>query len=153
MQSQPQQLVFSRALAHLRGGDANRAASVCLEGLEQYPNDANILCLAGKSLLVLKRFPEARIQIEKASTLYPKFPVAHETLADLLLAEGQFEEAVKSYQLALQLDPARSDLHAKIARANELIKSMIAAGGSRRTMCGMRPRPRKRGKGCGGVNS
>ena len=130
----PQQVVFDRAVAQLRGGDAALASSICLEGLDLYPDDANILCLAGQSLIALKRFDEARGHIEKAKTLHPAFATSHETFADLLLLEGRFEDAITSYQQALHLDPGRSQINTKIHRATELKKSSTAADDSQPAM-------------------
>lgn len=53
--------------------------------------------------------------------MYPNFALAHEVFADLILVEGQFEEAIKCYQQSLQLDPGRSALQKKIDRAQQLI--------------------------------
>ena len=120
---QPQQACFNRAFNHMQSGDAEAAASVSLEGLSDYPEDPNILCLAARALIALLKFDEARIHIEKAKSLHPKFPIAHETFADLVLVEGYFREAVEAYQHAIALDPGRSDLHLKIAHARELLSS------------------------------
>ena len=81
----------------MRAGDAERAASDCLESLSEFPDDANILCLAGRALIASRRLDEARIHIEKAKSLHPGFPVAHETFADLMLVQGQIDEAIKIY--------------------------------------------------------
>ena len=63
-------------------------------------------------------------------SLHPNFSVAHEVFADLMLVEGQFEMAVKSYQQSLKLEPSRSSLNAKISRAKDLIKASAATAGS-----------------------
>lgn len=114
---QPQKECFNRASNHMRSGNAEAAASVSLEGLGQYPEDPNILCMAARSLIAMLKFDEASIHIEKAKLLHPKFSVAHETFADLGLIEGRYHEAIDAYQHAISLDPGRSDLHLKIARA------------------------------------
>lgn len=105
----------------MKGGDASLAASVCLEALDLYPEDINILCLAGQSLLATQRFEEARTHIEKARSLQPEFATSHEIFADLLLSEGRFEEAIESYRHSLQLAPSRTEINKKISRAQDLI--------------------------------
>ena len=79
----------------MRNSNAELAVQTCLEGIKQYPDDASILCLAGQSLIALKRFDAARGHINKAMSLHPDFSVAHEVFADLMLVEGQFEMTVK----------------------------------------------------------
>ena len=44
----------------MRNSNAELAVQTCLEGIKQYPDDASILCLAGQSLIALKRFDAAR---------------------------------------------------------------------------------------------
>ena len=131
-QPQRQQECFDRAVAHMRAGDAERAAGICLESLEEFPDDANILCLAGRALIALRRLDEARIHIEKAKSLHPGFPVAHETFADLMLIQGEVGEAVKAYEHAIHLDPGRSDVHVKISRAREMMVAAKPGPGGRR---------------------
>jgi len=77
----------------MQSGNAEAAASVSVEGLGQYPEDPNILCMAARSLIALLKFDEASIHIEKAKLLHPEFSVAHETFADLGLIEGRYHEA------------------------------------------------------------
>ena len=110
------------------------ASKLCQEGLDKYPDDANILCLAGEALIALKQFDEARSHIEKARSLYPHFAATHEIFADLLLLEGHFEKAIESYRHCMKLDASRLQLNDKIKRARELIRSTAAAVGSRPTI-------------------
>ncbi len=105
----------------MRTGNAELAARVCLESLDEFPEDANILCLAGRAFIALRQFTDARVHIEKARSLHPGFPVAHETFADLMLVEGKIEAAIKSYEHTIHLDPGRSDVHIKISRAREMM--------------------------------
>ncbi len=130
-----QESIFNLAITHLREGKADLAATVCAEALRKYPDDANILCLAGQSLLALHRINDARVPIERASTRHPKFPVAQESLGDLLLAECRYEDAIQTYQKVLQLAPGRPNIQAKIDRAQHLVQaSGPSAVGRRSTM-------------------
>jgi tetratricopeptide (TPR) repeat protein len=119
----------------MRAGDAEQAASVCLEGLLEHPEDPNILCLAGRSLIALRRFDEAREHVQKAHQLHPSMGLVHETLGDLLMIEGRPEEAVDAYQRAIALEPGRTDVHLKASRARDLqAKLGPSASGRRKQM-------------------
>ncbi len=64
--------------------------------------------------------PDAAIEVlEQLSRSYGDLPVVHSTLGDLLRQQDQFEEAVKSYDTALELteDGARSEWFLLYARA------------------------------------
>lgn len=115
-----QQECFNRAVAHMRAGNPELAAGVCKEGLNEFPEDANILCLAARALIALKRLDEAEAHIDKAIKLHSKFPVAHEALADLMLVKGQIDDAIKSYEHAIHLDPGRSDILQKVDHARKM---------------------------------
>jgi len=118
-----QQEAFNTALRQLRTGDAAGAASTCSDALRIFPSDANFLCLAAKSNLVLKQFDEAKKQLDEAISLHPDFAIAHDVLGDLSLSQGYAETAVKAYEQALRLDPARPNLVTKIEKAQELLAS------------------------------
>jgi tetratricopeptide (TPR) repeat protein len=110
-------LLFDEALAALRGGDAAAAARACAASLEQFPDDANLLCLAARANIALRQFPVAQRHVEHALRLQPEFAVAHDVYGDLLLAEGRAGTAAKAYEQALRLDPARAATLAKLDRA------------------------------------
>ncbi len=94
----------------MHAGEAAQAADVCLEGLKQHPDDPGILCMAGRSLIALRRPDEDRPYIERARSLHPQFPPGHETFADLMLVEGQLKEAIKSYEQSARLNPEQTGL-------------------------------------------
>jgi len=119
----------------LRSGDAEQAIAACVEALAQHPSDPNILCLAGRCLIALRRLDEARTYIEKARSSHSQFALGHETYGDLMLVEGRPEEAIKSYQTAAELDPQLPAIEAKIKRARELIsQGQTPAPGRRKEM-------------------
>jgi len=105
----------------LRNGDAAGAEATCSDALRNYPSDANFLCLAAKSNLVLKQFDKARKQLDEAITLHPDFAIAHDVLGDLSLSQGYAQTAVKAYEQALRLDPTRPGLVMKIEKAQALL--------------------------------
>ena len=101
-------------------GDPEIAASVCNEALTEFPRDPNLLCIAARAEIAMRRFPSARILLGNASKLYPEFSMAQETLGDLNLVESEYEAAIEAYEKAIALDPGRSDTHLKLSRAREL---------------------------------
>ena len=114
---------FESALSHLRAGNAEMAAEMCEQNLKKFPGDANLLCLSARANIALRRLTLAHSRVEEAIQLFPDFGMAHETLGDLLVLEGRPEEALKSYEQVIRLDPGRGLVHDKIERARELIKS------------------------------
>lgn len=127
-----QQEFFEQAFTHMRSGDPELAAKVSKDALSEFPEDPNLLCIAARAHIALQRFKEARTDLEKAKSLYPDFAIAHETIADLNLIQGLYEEAIESYQTAIELDPGRSDTHIKISRARELKEISEPVKGRRR---------------------
>ena len=111
---------FNRASANLHDGDSEQAVSGCLDGLEQFPNDPGLLCIAARSLIALKRLADAGTFVDRAIRFHPGFSPAHETRADLLLIQGHSAEAIKYYQQAMQLGSSRVDIQKKIDRARTM---------------------------------
>jgi len=127
-----QQEFFNRASKLLRSGDARVAANQCEVGLKKYPGDANLMCLSARANLALRKFAEAKIQLEDAIRQYPDFAIAHETLGDLLVVQGHAESGRKAYEQAMRLDPTRLTTHDKIARAKEVEDQVNEAMKTRR---------------------
>lgn len=126
MSHNPQKTLFDEAFGHLKAGNPERALEACMRGIDLFPGDANIFCLAGQCLITLKRFADAREHINAALTKFPNFANAYEMHGDLLLLEGQFEKSIEAYQYVQQVQPNRAHVTAKIERANELVKSLVA---------------------------
>ncbi len=112
----------------LRAGDAAGAARACERGLEAFPDDGNLLCLAAKASLALRRFGRARRHVDEALARYPRFPLAHDTLGDLLLVRNEPDAARAAYERALELDPGLGLVRQKIDKARQL----AATGAGRR---------------------
>jgi len=121
-----QRKVFQEALSKMRSGDMPGAADICQRGLERFPSDANLMCLAARANLAQKRFPETRDYVEKALHEHPGFPAAHDVSGDLLLVEGKFQDAISAYQQSLKLDASQTTPKQKIARAEQMIEQMAA---------------------------
>jgi tetratricopeptide (TPR) repeat protein len=111
---------FEQALGHFNAGKAVDAISVCEAALGDYPGDANLMCLAAKANLTLRRIDVAKQLINEAVRKHPGFAVAHDLNGDLLLIEGYPDAAIKAYEQAMRLDPTRSLLLTKIDKAREL---------------------------------
>jgi len=115
---------YEQALGHFKAGKTQRAVSVCEKALTDYPDDANLMCLAARANLVLRRFDDVKRQIDEALRQQPEFAAAHELNGDLLLIRGYAEAAIKAYEQVMRLDPTRPRVVTKIERARE----DIAAG-------------------------
>ena len=111
---------YEQALAYFNDGKTVAALKKSEAALKEYPGDANLMCLAAKANLVLKRLGKARRLIDEAVRQHPGFAVAHDLSGDLLLIQGHAESAVKAYEQAIRLDPTRSLVLAKIEKALEL---------------------------------
>ena len=122
-----QRNLYEQALGQFKKGNAANAANACEAALRDYPDDANILCLAARANLVLRRFAEARRLIDKTLRQYPEFVVAHDLQGDLLLVQAQAKEAIRAYEQALRLDPTRSLLLTKIEKAREMLAEQAKA--------------------------
>ena len=89
---------FQNALSHLQSGNLQMAAELCDLNLKKYPGDANFLCLSAKANIALRNFGIAESRLEEAIKLFPEFPVAHETLGDLLIVQGRGRSARAAYE-------------------------------------------------------
>jgi len=123
LEANSQQVLFNKALGHLKAGAPELALDACWKGVSQFSDDVNFSCLAGQCLISLKRLKEARVQINKTLEKFPHFVNAQELHGDLLLLEGYFEQSIVVYAHVQKLQPARSHVEAKIQRAKDLIKS------------------------------
>ena len=131
---QQQQKFFNEAASRIQARDAAGAASICAEALRKFPQDANLLCLAAKANLILKKFDDARQCLEKAVKLHPDFAFAHDVTGDLLLVQGYADAAIKAYEQSLRLDPTQSALTDKIEKA----KTLLATAPKREAKTGRR---------------
>jgi tetratricopeptide (TPR) repeat protein len=67
-------------------------------------------------MVKLKRFDEARAQIEHALSIFPEFERAHDVRGELLLAQGQLPEAAEAFQKALRINPERQRTRMQLGR-------------------------------------
>ncbi len=123
-------MLFDEALASLRAADPDSAAKICAGGLQQFPDDANLICLAARANLALRQFTLAEQLVERALRAHPEFATAHDVCGDLMLAQGRAAIAVKAYEQSLRLDPARPATLAKIDKAREVAATQEPASQS-----------------------
>ena len=108
---------FQKALTYLQTGEVESAEAVCADLLEQYPEDANFLCLSARALVKLERFDEANARIERALSIIPEFAIAHEVRGDLLFAKGELPDAAEAFRQARKLNPTRQQTRMKLGQA------------------------------------
>jgi tetratricopeptide (TPR) repeat protein len=123
---------FLAASGHLGKRDSMQALSICVVGLDEYPTDARLMCLAAQTCIALNRPEEARLYAENAVKAGVGVSLAHEVSGDVLLLRGMPGEAVKCYRQAQQLDAARTGLQVKIDRARTAMNKNRPVGGKRR---------------------
>ena len=111
-----QKELFQRAQQYLQAGEAESAETACAAALNQYPEDANFLCLSARALLKLQRYDESNARIERALDVFPEFARAHELRGELLFAKGELVAASEAYQQAAKLDPKRQQSRVKLGQ-------------------------------------
>lgn len=107
---------FERAVTFLRGGDAETAEKVCRKGLQEVPNDPNLLCLLGAALLQQDRPSQAERPLSKAVEMYPGFSKGHEGLAEVYLLQGKLPAALECLQTASRLEPDSASIKLKLGK-------------------------------------
>jgi len=134
-----QRELFDTAQSRLREGDMAGALRAAENGLVEFPEDANLMCIAVRAAIVLRRFDAARAYADTAVARYPDFPLAHEVLGDLRLVQGEASNAIEAYEAAQRLQPGRQDIAAKLDRAGQMLEASMAASG----VAGGRPNRRQ----------
>ena len=107
---------FERAVTFLRGGDPETAEQVCRKGLGEVPNDPNLLCLLGASLLQQSKPGRAEGPLAKAVQMYPGFSKGHEGLAEVYILQGKLQAALECLQTASRLEPDSSSIKLKLGK-------------------------------------
>lgn len=68
------------------------------------PKDARKAYEKSKDLLRKKKLPEAKVQLEKATSIYPKYAAAWYDLGRVLEANKELAEAKKAYEASIEAD-------------------------------------------------
>jgi tetratricopeptide (TPR) repeat protein len=119
------------ATMHMSKRDPMTALAVCIEGLEHYPEDAKLLCMAARCCVAQRYLDEARLYINKARSLHLADATVHESHADLLMLEGMPGEAVKFYRQAQSLQADNDGIQKKIDHARVTMNRMRPVEGER----------------------
>ena len=93
----PSSIAFAQlAEEYRRIGDYIEAVKICRDGLERHPGYLSAQVTLGRALLELKRFDEARIQLEAVLKVAPDNLAAIRALADIHQQTGEVAETVKA---------------------------------------------------------
>ena len=110
---------FDRAMTFMRAGDSGMAERICRSALNEFPQDANLLCLLGASLLQQRKPRDAEHTLSRAVRLFSNFARAHETLAEALMMQGKLPEALESLERAAELEPGSASVRLKKGKVLE----------------------------------
>ncbi|MEX2125184.1 MAG: sulfotransferase [Woeseia sp.] len=111
--------VLESALALAGAGRIDEAITLCRQGLEERPDDVNLVAVGGAILLKKGEYEAAREQLIRAIKLEPRFAKPHEDLGALYLATGHPELAVGSFEAATALAPHQAPAFFGLATALE----------------------------------
>ena len=100
-------------MTFLRAGDAIMAEKICRQALDEFPRDANLLCLLGAAMIKQNRAREAEHTLSRAVRMFGDFARAHEALADALIMQGRLPEALESLERAAELEPGNASVRFK----------------------------------------
>ncbi|MEH6581376.1 MAG: sulfotransferase [Halioglobus sp.] len=120
------------ATAHMKEKAFMQAFSICVVGLDRYPENGRLLCQAAQTCIALGRVREARLYIDTARPANVGMSLVHELHGDLCLLEDKPGEATKSYRQADKLDPGREGLSVRVDRARQMMTANKPAQGKRR---------------------
>ena len=112
---------FDKAVELLKSSAFEAADRFIDLALDDYPNDPNLLRLAGLSLLKQGRFAEAEKKLTHAIRLVPEFAQAHENLADAHLQQGKLDDAIQSLKSAARHDPTSEGTNRKLRELLALV--------------------------------
>ena len=106
------------------------AVDVCRAGLLVHPAYPSARVTLGRSLIELRQYADAQVELEQVLRAAPENLAALRGLADALRRQGEFEEALVQYRAALTLarhDPDLEQTIAELARQVEPHEKTAAA--------------------------
>ena len=101
----------------------NDALSICSERLSQNSKDVFALNLRGIIHSQQSNRVAARQDFEKAIALNPHWPAPHANMARLFLSKGDVQNAILSFESALQLNAAEINVYRDLARIYNVQKN------------------------------
>ena len=122
------------AVAHLRVGNAEDAASLAAEFSERMPDSPNGPLLQASALQGLGRPAEAETALREALAREPRHPEARRDLAVLLMQRGETDEALNQLEALAAEFPGRAEalaplgvLYVQLDRTADGLEALIAA--------------------------
>lgn len=100
----PRALHYLGLIAH-QTGDSAKAVRLISTALARSPGDAEMRSNLGNALARCGRLEEARVELERATSLAPDFAGAHNNLGIVLRKLGAPDEAARAFEHAAGLDP------------------------------------------------
>ncbi|HET8708600.1 MAG TPA: tetratricopeptide repeat protein [Pseudomonadales bacterium] len=96
---------FQKALAAMQAGQDSLALQLFRDLEQKYPLLSGPYLNEAKILVKQKKFDDAKNQLMKAASLHPQNPYIYNELGLVQRELGQFQDAMQSYQKALQIAP------------------------------------------------
>lgn len=94
---------YNLGLVYMRSGHLDKAKALFSELVSSYPKDTRSLLLLGATLDAMEDHGEAISTLQRAAQIDPKNPEIYGYLGSAQLSARQYDEAIKSFQKALQL--------------------------------------------------
>jgi tetratricopeptide (TPR) repeat protein len=102
---------FDKALATLKGGDADLTAEMCNTALEKKPADGKMRVLLATAQVRQGQFGNAESNLRKVLKNFPDIPKANRELGNALLGQGKGDEAVAAFRRVVELTPENGVAH------------------------------------------
>jgi len=100
----------------MNAGNYSEAESLCRNFLVTNASSVPHIQLLGHALVRQDRLEEAREHIEFALKIAPDYARLYEDLGNLHGLQRHYEEAIKAFRRAVQLDPRLANAHKKLAQ-------------------------------------
>jgi tetratricopeptide (TPR) repeat protein len=97
---------------------------VALSLLAAFPDDTNAAFLVGMAYFEQGNVVDAEEYLEKSLKLQPHRADAYDHLGRIALLKGQNDKALMLFRRALEIDPATSGIHFRIAKAQVFLGSL-----------------------------
>ncbi|MBI4725723.1 tetratricopeptide repeat protein [candidate division TA06 bacterium] len=112
----PKSRVFAQlADAYRKAGMTDEAIEIAKKGMEHHPAYATAHLILGRCYLEKQMYALAREEFEATIKNDPQNLVGYKLLAGTYEKQNMFAEAVKFYQMVLDLEPSDTDLAEKVA--------------------------------------
>jgi tetratricopeptide (TPR) repeat protein len=102
------------AIQALQDGDGDKAASAFAEALRQSPRDPRLHYGAGVAARLRGRDDEARMLLQRALDLEPRFTLAAALFGELAYEHGDVDVAIRTYESALKYAPLHEVITARL---------------------------------------